>query len=127
MGMPAMIELGVARVGIDHVVGSHDQSDIRGLELPVDLVQVEELGVGHVGLGEEHVHMPGHSPRHRVDGELHVNTALLKQIGELANVVLSLGDREAVTGDDDHRLGVGEHHGGLLRVHVAHRLALCQG
>ena len=65
-------------------------------------------GIGHVGLGEEHVHVPRHPAGDRVDRVLHVDAALLEQLGQLAHGVLRLGDGEAVARDDDHVLGVGQ-------------------
>ena len=73
------------------------------------VVHVEELRVGDVRLGEEHVHVARHAARDRVDRVLHVDAARLEQVGELADRVLGLRDREAVAGDDHHLVRVGEH------------------
>ena len=51
---------------------------------------------------------PGIRPGDRVDRVLHVDAALLEQLGQLADGVLGLGDREAVARHDDHVLGVGQ-------------------
>ena len=41
-------------------------------EVLVDLVHLEHDVVGHLGLGEQHVHVPGHAAGDRVNGEAHV-------------------------------------------------------
>ena len=45
--------------------------------------------------------MAGHPAGDRVDGVLDVDPALLEELGELADRVLRLGDREPVAGHDD--------------------------
>ena len=40
-------------------------------EVVVDLVHLEDDVVGHVGLGEQHVHVPGQAAGDRVDREAH--------------------------------------------------------
>ena len=42
------------------------KEDIRALELGVRLVHLLELIVGHVGLREQHVHVPGHAPSDQI-------------------------------------------------------------
>ena len=61
--------------------------------MPLHLV---ELRVGHVGLGEQHVHVARHAAGDRVDRVADVDLACLEQVGELAGDVLRLRDREAV-------------------------------
>jgi hypothetical protein len=60
------------------------------VELAVDVVHLLELVVGHVGLGEEHVHVPRHAPGDRVDGELHLHALVLEELRHLAHRVLGL-------------------------------------
>ena len=52
--------------------------------------------------------MAGHPAGHRVDRVLDVHPALLEQLGQLADGVLRLGDRQAVAGHHDHVLGIGQ-------------------
>ena len=77
-------------------------------ELAVDLVHLLELVVGHVGLGQQHVHVARHAPGDRVDRVLDLDAALLELLGHLAHRVLGLGDGHAVAGHDDDLAGVGE-------------------
>jgi hypothetical protein len=45
---------------------------------------------------------PGIRPGDRVDRVLHVDARDLEELGQLADGVLGLGDREPVARDDDH-------------------------
>ncbi len=94
------------RVG--HVVGADDENDIRIREFVVDVVHVIELIVGHIGFGQEHVHMPRHAASHRVDGVFDIHTLVFQHISKLAYRVLRLRDRQTVAGNDDDILGIGE-------------------
>ena len=68
--------------------------------------------------------MAGHAAGDRVDCVLDVDTALLELVGELADRVLRLRDRQAVARDDDHPVRVGEHHRHVLGGGRAHRPAV---
>ena len=61
--------------GVDHVVGADDQHHVGVLELAVDLVHLDQLLVGHLRLGEQHVHVAGHAPRNGVNRVLDGNAA----------------------------------------------------
>ena len=63
---------------------------------------------GHVGLGEQHVHVAGHPPGDRVDRELDLDALGLERPLELADRVLGLRDRHPVAGRDHHLARVGE-------------------
>ena len=78
--------------------------------------------VGHVGLGQQHVHVAGHAARHRVDRVVHAHAALLELVGQLAHRVLRLGHRHAVPGRHHDLRGVGELDRHVGRVGGAHRL-----
>ena len=52
--------------------------------------------------------MARHPSGDRMDRVLHVDAARLEELGQLADLVLGLGDGQAVAGDDDHVLGVGQ-------------------
>ena len=65
-----------------------------------------QLLVGHLGLGEQHVHVAGHPAGDRVDRVVDLDAALAEHVDELAQRVLRLGDRQAVAGHDDHPVGV---------------------
>ena len=52
---------------VHDVVGADDEHDVGLGEVVVDVVEVEELVVRHVGLGQEHVHVPGHAAGDRVN------------------------------------------------------------
>ena len=66
------------------------------VELGVDLLHLLELGIGHVRLGEEDVHVPGHPAGDGMDGVLDVDALGLEELGQLADRVLGLGDGEPV-------------------------------
>ncbi len=87
---------------VDHVVGPDDQRDVGLGHLGIDLVHLDQLVVGNLGLGQQHVHVPGHAAGHRVDGELHVDAFFGQRVVQLAHAVLGLGHGHAVAGNDDH-------------------------
>ena len=96
------------RCGVDDVVRANDDRNIRAREIAVDGVHLLELRVGDVGLGEEHVHVPGHASGHRMDRILDGHAALLELVGELLHLVLRTGDRHAVAGHEHDQLREGE-------------------
>ena len=105
------------RVG--DVIGAHDERHIGPLELGVDLLHLLELRVGHVGLRQQHVHVTGHAPGHRMDGVRDLDPTLLEQVGQLAHRVLRLRHGEAVARNDDHLLRVGELDGRVVEADLA--------
>ena len=70
--------------------------------------------VGHVGLGQQDVHVARHAPRHRVDGIDHLAAVFLQQPLQFLYRMLGLGDRHAVAGNDDHAFGRLEDKIGIL-------------
>ena len=76
-------------------------------EFVVDVVHFLHRVVVDVGLGQQHVHVPGHPPGHRVDRVLHRDALVLEQAGQVLDGVLGLGDGHAVAGHDDDLVGVG--------------------
>jgi hypothetical protein len=89
--------------------------DVRLGEVLVDLVHLEHDVVGHLGLGQQHVHVAGHAAGHRVDAEAHLHALVAQQLGDLEHRVLRLRHRHAVAGHDDHVLGFAQQLGGLDR------------
>jgi energy-coupling factor transport system substrate-specific component len=85
----------------------------RCREVVVDLVHLEHDVVGHLGLGEQHVHVARHAAGDRMDAEAHVDALLAQQLGDLEHRVLRLRHRHAVAGHDDHVLRVAQQLGGL--------------
>ncbi len=75
----------------------------------------DELVVGHVGLGQQHVHVTGHAAGDGMNRKLHFDAALAQFVGKFAHLVLRLGHRHAVTGDDHDALRVGEQQAPLRR------------
>ena len=65
--------------GIGDVVGADHERDVRLREIAVDLVHVKQPVVGDVGLGQEDVHVAGHSAGDRVDAELDVDPGLVSK------------------------------------------------
>ena len=110
----------VPRRRIHHVVRPDHQRHIRPLELGIDVVHVHQFVVRDVRLGEQHIHVPRHAPRHRVDRELHHATALLDQVHELAHLVLRLRHRQAVPRDHDHLLRVCQLQRGFFDIRLLH-------
>ena len=86
IGMPETGEPGSAGGRVGDVVGADHEGDVAAVELGVDLVHLLELGVGHVGLGQQDVHVARHPAGDRVDGVLHVDAARLEQLGQLADL-----------------------------------------
>ena len=88
-------------------------------EVVVDLVHLQDDVVGHLGLGQQHVHVAGQAAGDGVDAEPDVDAALAQLAGQLGDGVLGLGDGHAVAGGDDHRVRRGEQFGGALGVDLA--------
>ena len=79
--MPAIGLLGLARAsGLDDVVCSDHQADVRLTKARVDHIHFFELVVVDVRLGEQHVHVPGHSTRHWMDGILNLDAARTREL-----------------------------------------------
>ena len=95
---------------VHDVVSSDDQRDIGSGEVVVDLIQIQQDVIRHVGLGEEDVHVSWHPSRHGVDGVPHRDPTSFEAVCELADGVLGLGDGQTVAGNHDHRVGVGQRH-----------------
>ena len=110
------------RLGVYHIVGAYDEHDVGSSEVLVDLLEVEQFVVRHVRLGEQHVHVSGHTAGHGVNGVLHVDAPLLEVVHGFPEFVLRLSNREAVTRHHDDGVGVGHNHRGTLGVNGAGRL-----
>ncbi|HEU4537102.1 MAG TPA: hypothetical protein VFS00_23435, partial [Polyangiaceae bacterium] len=72
--------------------------------------------VGHGGLGEQHVHVPGQAAGDGVNGEAYAHAAAAQDLGNLLDGVLGLGDGHAVAGHDDDVFGVEQQVGRLVDV-----------
>ena len=88
-------------------------------EVVVDLVHLEHDVVGHLGLGEQHVHVAGQAAGDRVDAEADVDALLAQLPGQLGDGVLRLRDGHAVAGGDHDRRRVGEQVGDLVGLDLA--------
>ncbi len=99
---------------VDHVVGADDEGDVGLGELAVDVLQLEHFVIGHVGFGQQHVHVPGHAARDRVDRVFDADAVLLEHVAHLAQRMLRLGDRHAVAGNDDDAVGLLQQEGRVL-------------
>jgi hypothetical protein len=126
IGMPLIAEFASRASGLTTSLAPSDQRDVGAGEVGVDVLEVVELVVRHVGFGEQHVHVPWHAAGHRVDRVAHVDVAVLEQIGELARHVLRLCDRESVARHDDHPLGEGERDRDVLGAGAAGDLVVSQ-
>ncbi len=109
---------------IDHVVGAENQRHVGLGEFAVDVVHLEHLVVGHLGFGEQDVHVPRHAPGHRVDRVLDRHALGGELRGQLLHRVLRARHRQAVAGNDDHGLGVGEQECGVVGAAAADGLLL---
>jgi hypothetical protein len=109
--MPAMGLSGRPGLRVDDVVRADDDGHIGLGEVFVDLVHLHHDVVGHLGLGQQHVHVAGHAARHRVDGKAHIHALLAQGPGDFVDRVLGLGHGHAVAGHDDGALGFAQHLG----------------
>ena len=104
-GMPAIGLVGSsAAAGLTVSLAPMTRTTSVSGEVVVDLVHLEDDVVGHLRLGEQHVHVAGQPAGDRVDAEADLDAALAQLAGELGDGVLRLGDGHAVAGRDDHRL-----------------------
>jgi hypothetical protein len=99
---------------VHHVVGAQDDGHIGLAELAVDVFHLEHLVVGHLGLGQQHVHVARHAPGHRVDGVLDGDALLGELGGQFLHGMLGPRHGQAVAGHDDHGLGIAQHKGGVV-------------
>ncbi len=97
----------VTRRRVGDIVGADHDGDIGAVELAVDVIHFLHGVVLDVGLGEQHVHVAGHTAGDRVNGVLDLNTLALQQVRHLLDGVLGLRDGQTVTGHHDHLVGVG--------------------
>ena len=100
--------------GIGHVIGADHIGDIGLGELGVDVFQLEHFVIGHIGFGQQHVHVAGHAARHRMDGVGDLDAFLLQLVGHFAHGMLGLGHRHAVARHDDDGGGVLHDEGGVV-------------
>jgi AspT/YidE/YbjL antiporter-like protein len=66
--------------GVDRVVGADDQHDVGLGEVVVDLVHLQDDVVGHLGLGQQDVHVAREPTGDRVDAEPDVDAAVLRSL-----------------------------------------------
>ena len=90
------------------------ERDVGLRQIAVDVVHFDQLVVGNVGFGEQHVHVAGHASGDGMDAEVDVDAALGEGVVEFADFVLRLRDGHAVAGNDDHFAGGGENAGGFF-------------
>ena len=93
---------------VDHVVGPHDDDQVRIREHGVDHVHFQQMFVIHVGFGQKHVHVSGHASGHGMDGVIDRGASGFQGVGQLLDLVLGLSQGHAVAGHDDHVLGCGQ-------------------
>ena len=63
-----------ARDRIDDIIRADDQCGISRIKFLVDFIQVKNTIIRNAGLGQQHIHMPGHASGDRMDRELDINT-----------------------------------------------------
>ena len=84
------------------VVGTDNQHHIGAWEIVVDFVHFQHDVIGHMGLGEQHVHVSGQATRHRVNAETHVDATVPQDFRHFADAVLGLRHSHAVSRPDNH-------------------------
>ena len=99
---------------IGDVVGADDEGDVGLGEFRVDVFQLEHFVVGHVGFGQQHVHVARHAAGDGVNGVFDLDAFLLEMVGHLAQRVLGLRHRHAVARHDDDLLRVLHDVGGVF-------------
>ncbi|MPM54067.1 hypothetical protein SDC9_100840 [bioreactor metagenome] len=103
------VDGGIHRIAggrVEHVVGADHDHGIGVFEVAVDRIHLVKLLVRHVGLRQQHVHVPGHAAGDGMDGVTHFRTVRLKLVGQLADQVLCLRQGHSVSGNDDYRPGI---------------------
>ena len=90
------------------------ETDVHLGEGGIDRVHLLELLVGHVGFGEQDVHVPGHSAGDGMDRVFDIDAARFEQIRQVADRVLGLGHRHAVARRDHDPTGRVEQHGDFV-------------
>src|SRR5690606_32092258 len=104
---------------VHDVVRPDDDGEIGTGEQRVCLVHIRyQAIVGDVRLGQQHVHVTGHPARHGVDCVADFAALPLDELGQLAHLVLCLGDSQTIPGDDDDQPRVGELDGGVFHVEL---------
>src|SRR5699024_8732803 len=99
---------------VDRVIGA-DHQDHRGfVEVVVDLVHFQDDVVGHLGFGQQDVHVSGQTSSHRVDTEPDLDTPVAQLADQIGDRVLGLGHGHTVAGCDDDRVGVTQQFGRAL-------------
>ena len=125
-GMPAIGLVGSScAAGLTMSLAPMTMATSVSREVLVDLVHLHHDVVGHLGLGQQHVHVTRHAAGHRVDAEAHVDALLAQRLGDLVHRVLRLRHRHAVARHDDDVLGLAQQFRGLDRTdrrHLACRL-----
>ena len=67
-------------------------ANVGTAEFAVDVVHFLHRVVFDVGLGQQHVHVPGHAACDGVDRVLHLDALGFEYVGHLLDGVLGLGD-----------------------------------
>ena len=64
--------------------------------------------------------MTRHASCHRVNSEFNRHTFFVENLGQLPNLVLGLGYRHAIAGDDDYLAGEGHENARILGLDLFH-------
>src|ERR1700728_1884878 len=62
--------------GICDVVRANHQRNVCLRKIAINFVEVQQLVVGDVRFGQQHIHVPGHAASYRMNTEFHVHAAL---------------------------------------------------
>src|SRR5579862_3568356 len=97
--------------GLGYLVCAVAEGDVALREVDVDVFHFDEAIIGDVGLCQQHVHVSGHTPGNRVDGEADVDTLLRQHVIQLADFVLRLRHSHAISGHHYHFVRCGKNRG----------------
>jgi hypothetical protein len=75
-------------------------------------------------LGEQHLHVAGHTPCDGVDSKTHIDAAFCKYVVKFANLMLRLRNGHALAGHDHNFICGSQNGGGFFRAGAAHRTCL---
>ena len=122
IGIPAIGMLGSFLAGglVTSLAPITTATSVRGSSGLISSISLQLL-VGHVGLGQQHVHVARHAPGHRVDRVVDRHPSLLQLVSHLLDRMLGLGDGQTVARDDHDDVGVGELDRRILGADRGHR------
>ena len=96
---------------VHDVVRPDDDGHVGRGEILVDLVHLQHDVIGHLRLGQQHVHVARQAARDGVDGEAHGLALGAQLAGQFGHRLLRLRHRHAIARDDDDAVGIVQRRG----------------